>query len=163
MIGFNKLYLGKMKFFRSILALLILWISGSFLSTSGIAPSDESITLTVTVKNIRSKKGRIQLQVYRNQTSFGAETPYKQVYVSKADAQDHNLTYKFKDLKPGTYGLALLDDENSNKKMDYSWLIPTEGFGFSDYYHTGWSKPKFHQFKFSFTEDKKVSIKIRYM
>jgi uncharacterized protein (DUF2141 family) len=133
------------------------------LPSTATEPTETTNTLTVYVKNIRNGNGRIQLQVYRDQTSFSAETPYKQVYVSKSNVKDNMMVYKFKDLKSGTYGLALLDDENSNKKMDYSWLIPSEGFGFSDYYHTAWSKPKFHQFKFSFTADTQVEMKIRYM
>ncbi len=69
-------------------------------------------------------------------------------------------------LDPGIYGLSLLDDENSNGKMEYNFFgIPKEGFGFSDYYHTGITKPKFDAFKFSIDKDqtKRITIRIRYM
>ena len=75
-----------------------------------------------------------------------------------------NLTISYADLKPGNYGIAILDDENSNQKMDYGWVLPKEGFGFSDYYHTGMSHPKFESFDFVLkNEDKTVQIKLRYL
>jgi uncharacterized protein (DUF2141 family) len=69
-------------------------------------------------------------------------------------------------LEPGIYGLSLLDDENSNGKMEYNFLgIPKEGFGFSDYYHKGLKRPKFESFKFSIDkgQTKKLTVRIRYM
>jgi len=65
-------------------------------------------------------------------------------------------------LEPGTYGLTLLDDENMSSLMEYNFIgIPKEGFGFSDYYHTGIKKPKFDQFKFTIKENEKRTINIR--
>ncbi len=69
-------------------------------------------------------------------------------------------------LEPGTYGLALLDDENYDSKMNYSFLgMPVDGFGFSNYYLSGMSKPKFESFKFTISKDSKLKIetKFRYM
>lgn len=38
----------------------------------------------------------------------------------------------FADIPPGTYAIAVIHDENTNGKLDTSWLgIPTEGYGFS--------------------------------
>ena len=149
-----------MKLSVSILLLLIPIISGSFSIRSS---ADETYNITVEITNIRSSTGRIQLQVYRTGESFAAENPYKQLYVSKKGLSNKTLSYTIYGLKSGTYGIALLDDENANKEMDYSWLIPDEGFGFSDYYHTAWSKPKFKQFKFLLSSDKSVGMKVRYM
>ena len=67
-------------------------------------------------------------------------------------------------VKPGTYGIAILDDENNNQKMDYGLLLPKEGFGFSDYYHTGMSQPDFRKFSFVMgNASKTVFIKLRYL
>jgi uncharacterized protein (DUF2141 family) len=120
-------------------------------------------TVKIKVTNIRNNKGTMQFQVYRNQETFGKETPYKQFRISKKDVKNKTMTYEIKGLKAGVYGIALLDDENSNKKMDYSWLVPTEGFGFSDYYHTAWSKPKFYYFDFELSSHKSVTMKVRYL
>jgi len=46
-------------------------------------------------------------------------------------------------LEPGIYGLSLLDDREQRRKMEYNFArLPKEGFGFSDYYHTGPYKTK---------------------
>ena len=78
-----------------------------------------------------------------------------------------NGTLKVKlDLEFGEYGLSLLDDENNNTKMDYNFIgLPKEGFGFSNYYHTGFTKPHFNTFKFKHLKNNlaKVVIKVRYM
>lgn len=149
-----------MKLRTYLLLLLIPFITGSFSIHSSLG---ETHNITVKIKDIRSSKGRIQLQVYRTGESFAAETPYKVLYVSKKKMSKNALTYTIYGLKAGTYGLALLDDENANKEMDYGLVMPKEGFGFSDYYHTSWTKPKFKQFKFSLTTDKSVGVKVRYM
>lgn len=106
----------------------------------------------------------MQIQVYRDQSSFLKEIPYKNIFISKSGlVQDGKMTYTISNLPADVYGLALLDDENSNRKMDYGLVLPTEGFGFSDYYHTGWSRPVFDDFKFKLYSDKHVTMKIRYV
>lgn len=139
--------------------LLMPLISSVTLSKSPVS----TYSITVTVKKMRNTKGYIQFQVYRNQSSFAAENPYKIYRVSKKNAENGILTYTIPDLPAGTYGVALLDDENSNKEMDYGFLMPKEGFGFSDYYHTSWSKPVFNDFKFELNADKKVTMIVRYV
>lgn len=127
------------------------------------APKPAVYTITVKVTAIRNTSGRLQIQIYRDQKTFAKETPWKVYRVSKKDVKDHYLIYTIEGLSPGTYGLALLDDENSNTKMDYGLMFPKEGFGFSDYYHTGWSRPEFDDFKFELSEDRHVKIRIRYL
>jgi uncharacterized protein (DUF2141 family) len=126
-------------------------------------PPTSTYTISIKVTNIRNTKGTMQFQVYRTQKAFAAETPYKTYRISKKSVKDKTLRYKISGLVAGNYGIALLDDENSNKEMDYGWLMPEEGFGFSDYYHTGLSKPTFYKFKFYLKSDKSVVMKVRYM
>ena len=52
---------------------------------------------------------------------------------------------------------------HKNGKIDYGWIMPKEGFGFGDYYHTKWSSPHFNDFKFSLKEDKTVVMVVRYL
>ena len=125
--------------------------------------SNSTYSVDVKITNIRNNKGRIQLQIYRDQTSFSKEDPWKVVYISKKEMSGNTLTYKVEGLEPGVYGFALLDDENSNKKMDYGLIMPVEGFGFSDYYHSSWSRPKFWDFDFYLKTDHKVKMVVRYV
>jgi uncharacterized protein (DUF2141 family) len=39
----------------------------------------------------------------------------------------------FEGIPPGTYSLAVVQDENMNGKLDTNWLgIPKEGYGFAN-------------------------------
>ena len=120
-------------------------------------------TLTVHISNIRNSKGRIQLQIYRDEASFKRETPWRTKYVSKEGMNNKSIIYDIPWLETGMYGIAILDDEDVDKKMKYSWMMPDEGFGFSDFYLKGLSRPSFHDFKFHLSQDKSVKIVVRYM
>lgn len=142
--------------FLSCLSLLILVLSTSF-------SSETYYTIKVKITNIRNTEGRIQLQVYKDAETFKKETPYTVKLVTKqGNVTNGVMNYEFK-LPAGKYGLALLDDENRNTKLDYGVVLPKEGFGFSDYYHTSWSRPVFSDFSFDLKADKSVTMKIRYV
>ena len=119
----------------------------------------------VRVTGIRNNKGFIVISVFKDQSTFAKERPLFTKKFDKKEMQNNMLLAKFH-LEEGHYGFALLDDENNNAQMEYSFLgIPEEGFGFSDYYHTGFTRPKFESFKLEITKQvvHKSTIKIRYM
>lgn len=132
-------------------------------TSSTILSNSSTFSVSVTVKKLRNAKGSVQIQVYKDQTSFADERPWKTYSFSKKSVSGGQLSFKITDLPKGTYGFALLDDENNNKEMDYGLLMPKEGFGFSDYYHTSWSRPVFNDFKFDLSADKKVYMTVRYV
>lgn len=140
-------------------AILFTSLSFNFNSNS----PDEYYDITVKFTNIRNSKGRIQLQFYRSQTHFANENPWKTIQIEKTGMKNNSFSYKIENIPAGNYGICILDDENENKKMDYSFMMPTEGFGFSDYYHTAWSKPKYEDFKFNLHANKDIVIKVRYV
>ena len=121
-------------------------------------------TLKINVLGIRNDKGTIRLVFYNKAEDFDDEKPLFAKIISKAKLSDGKLSVTYEGLKSGTYGIAILDDENNNQKMDYGLALPKEGFGFSDYYHTGMRRPKFENFDFVFgKEDKVIEIKVRYL
>jgi uncharacterized protein (DUF2141 family) len=123
-----------------------------------------SQTLHIYVTGIRKQVGNIRLAFYSNSQSFDAEKPLFIRTVPKKEMSNNSIKISYDDLKPGVYGVAILDDENANEKMDYGWVLPDEGFGFSDYYHTGMTRPKFDSFDFVLkNEEKVVQIKVRYL
>ena len=64
--------------------------------------------------------------------SFQKEKSFLEKRFAKNSISNGEMKVQFS-LEPGTYGLSLLDDENSDGKMEYSFLkLPREGFGFSD-------------------------------
>ena len=85
------------------------------------------------------------------------------MYLDKNELSGGKMTASI-ELPSGTYGIAVLDDENSNDKMDYGLMMPKEGFGFSNFYLTGLSRPKFEQFKFVVGDaNSSVVIRMKYM
>ncbi|WP_343747739.1 DUF2141 domain-containing protein [Fluviicola sp.] len=141
----------------------ILFAFVCLVSLSFTSPSTSYYSITVKVTNIRNNSGKLQLQIYRTAENFKKEIPWKVRLFEKDAVKNNTMTCVITGIEPGEYGVALLDDENANKEMDYSMFVPDEGFGFSDYYHTAWSKPKFESFKFQLKEDKTVTIKVRYV
>lgn len=142
-----------------------LFLCFGFLSLSMVSDynTEKLHTVTVNLSNIRNSNGRIQLQIYRDEASFKKETPWRTKYVSKEGMINKSITYEIPWLEAGVYGIAILDDEDADKKMKYSWMMPDEGFGFSDFYLKGLSRPSFHDFKFHLTDDKTVKVVVRYM
>ncbi len=125
------------------------------------AVSIQAQTVEVTVTGIKSEKGQIAIGVFLDEESFRKEQAYLEIQFPKKDIRDGVMTISFS-LEPGIYGLSLLDDVNSNRKMEYNFLgIPKEGFGFSDYYHTGITRPKFDDFRFTVVQDLDMKIKVR--
>lgn len=119
----------------------------------------------ITIKNIENSDGNFKVHVFNSSKGFEDKNAYKKLTFSKKDVSNGTLTIHVK-LPPGEYGISLLDDENKNGKMDFNMLhVPKEGFGFSDYYHTSFSKPEYSSFKFDLEKNttKKVIVKIRYI
>jgi uncharacterized protein (DUF2141 family) len=123
------------------------------------------VDVELTIKNIKTNNGTIRVGFFKDDASFDKEKAFKSVPATKETLSNGVLTVKTQ-LEPGVYGASLLDDENNNGKMDYNFIgIPKEGFGFSNYYHAGFTKPKFQKFQFEVkaATTAKVEMVIRYM
>jgi uncharacterized protein (DUF2141 family) len=133
--------------------------------TINIKKTSGPIVISVTIKDIKTPNGQILMGIYKDDVSFDKEIAYKKVQAFKTKIANGTLVVEVK-LEPGKYGISLMDDENFNGKMDYNFIgIPKEGFGFSNYYHSGLSKPKLNSFLFEVIENKnmKVEVKMKYM
>ncbi|WP_417610389.1 DUF2141 domain-containing protein [Owenweeksia hongkongensis] len=124
----------------------------------------EKTNVTVEISNLRNNKGTVALGVYRDNETFKKEKEYLLKVFPKTKTTDDGILQVELPLTPGTYGIAFLDDENDNGEMDYGWVLPEEGFGFSNYEHSGMSMPNFDDFKFEVgNSPTKVFIKVKYM
>jgi uncharacterized protein (DUF2141 family) len=121
-------------------------------------------SIEVEIDGIRNRKGVIRLAVFNDEASFKTDTPMVSVAIEKELVNNGRYTQVLTGLKPGRYGIALLDDENRNGKLDYRYLLPAEGIGFSNYMHKGIKRPKFEYFCFDCGIDSqiKVNILVRY-
>lgn len=119
----------------------------------------------VEITGIRSTHGKIRMGVYISSKRFEEKKDSKIIQIEKRALLNNKLVYTFY-LEPGTYGLSVLDDENDNTLMDYNFFgLPKEGFGFSNYYHSGFTYPKFENFSFTVKQsgEANVVIKLRYI
>ncbi len=125
------------------------------------APIIDAQDVEVTITGIRNTEGQMVLGVFRDDESFRKEKSYRELRYTKKDVSDGEMKVQFT-IPPGTYGISILDDETGDGIMQYNFLgMPKEGFGFSDYYHTGLKLPKFDAFKFDLAEGQKKSIIVR--
>ncbi len=119
--------------------------------------------LFVKVTEIRSSKGNIILNVFKDQGAYDKELPYKKFSFDKSKIDKGTMIVKF-NLEPGIYGITLLDDENSNGKIDKNFIhMPKEGFGFSNFFMTKMKKPSFEDFKVDLKAKPAVLIRVKYL
>lgn len=126
--------------------------------------SDNSQNVELTITGIRSSEGKIRIGLFEDDQTFQKETAAQNFEFEKTGLKNGEMTVQLK-LESGIIGLSLLDDENGNSEMDYNFFgLPKEGFGFSNYYHSGFTKPVFEDFDFELNKpDQQVEIKIRYI
>jgi len=117
----------------------------------------------IKVTDIRSAKGKILLNVFKDNASYDDEKPYKKLIFDKKEIINGTLVLHC-DLEPGVYGFTMVDDENDNGKIDKNFIgIPKEGFGFSNFFMEKMKKPTFDDFKVDLKSQPKIVIKVKYM
>lgn len=117
----------------------------------------------VKVTGIRSPKGKIILNVFKDNASYDDEKPCKKFVFDKKAIANGTVTLKC-ELGPGIYGFTMVDDENENGKIDKNIIrMPKEGFGFSNFFMEKMKKPTFDDFKVDLKSRQKIEIKVKYM
>lgn len=98
--------------------------------------------VSVTVTDLRSADGQVLACLTAKPKAFpdcDKDPNAKSVTVKAGDV----VKFTFRDVKPGTYAISLLHDENANGKADKALMIPKEGFGFSRDAKIRMGPPKF--------------------
>ncbi len=124
--------------------------------------TEPTYSITITVTNIRNKKGVIRFKFYDEATPFPHDKGFLRIIVPKSEVSNGTFTATYDGFTSKVMGIALQDDENDDWKLDMGWFLPKEGHAFSDYYHTALRKPTFSDFKFLLTGNKHVTMKMRY-
>ena len=122
-------------------------------------------SITIEIDEFRnSKEGNILFAIFTDQLNFTNDISFKNWIVPKEKLINGVFKETVK-LPLGEYGIAILDDEDINGKMSYNFFgIPKEGYGFSDFNHSGFKKPMFSDFKFSICDSTHtIRIKLRYL
>jgi uncharacterized protein (DUF2141 family) len=123
---------------------------------------EETYSISILVTHIRNHNGVLRFKFFDDATPFPHDTGIRKVVVSKSLVTGDSLRVTYDGFTSKNMGIALLDDENSNWKLDFGWFFPKEGHAFSDYYHTSFRKPLYKDFRFFLAGDKKVIMKMKY-
>ena len=118
--------------------------------------------LDVDFDHVRSEKGVLRICLTATPENF------------PTCVDDHNATrrsipagagaYRFDGLPHGDYAVAVIHDENGNKKLDTVAGIPREGFGFSRNPPIRFGPPRFSAARFTINSDaEKQQVKLRYI
>lgn len=67
-------------------------------------------------------------------------------------------------VRPGTYALLVIHDENGNGKLDMTFKIPREGFGFSNNPKLHMRPPRFDEVRFTVAPGRsEQTVRVRYI
>lgn len=121
---------------------LLLTVLGS-LTLALSASADSASTLTIDVNGLRNRKGQMCLSVFEASIGFPSKTT-NAVQSQCMKITDAPLRMTLRQLQPGNYAVAVLHDENNDRRPNSNFLgIPKEGFGFSRNPAVRFGPPKF--------------------
>ncbi|MFA5965931.1 MAG: DUF2141 domain-containing protein [Sphingomonas sp.] len=114
----------------------------------GAAPTCD---LTIDIARLRSSKGMIRLCLTAAPDNFPSCADESRAVSRSVPANVHEL--HIAGLPHGDYAIAVIHDENGNKKLDTFMGIPREGFGFSRNPAIGFGAPRFAAARFTLDGD----------
>ena len=101
--------------------------------------------LTIKITDIRNVEGNLRVALRTDENTT--------VYSKVVEIDQRTLTAEavFDTLPEGTYGVAVIHDENKNEKLDFNDVgMPTEGYGHSNNPAKRPGPPSFEETKFAF-------------
>ena len=114
---------------RGLIMLLPLLGNILFLAS---ARADLNSNLTINVDGLKNQSGKICASLFSESKGFPGDSE-KALQSECIEVKETPQKLIFKNLKPGTYAVALIHDANGDGSLNSnSFGIPTEGFGFSN-------------------------------
>jgi uncharacterized protein (DUF2141 family) len=144
-------------------AIIFILLASAFHCQDLFSQSTPTGTLEIHFTNLRSDKGSMAIGINTSAKGWPRKAE-KELQFKKTQVKDRVFVVRIPNMPFGTMAISVLDDENSNIKMDMSITGPKEGYGFSnDAPIRGLSPPKFEDCSFEFNRDnQKISIQLRY-
>lgn len=142
-------------------AITILALAATLTSQPEAAP--KTAELVVQVGPVENGDGFVGCLLFASADGFPKE-PQKAVAKQRHKAAK-TITCTFGNLKPGTYAVSVLHDEDADGELDTNFLgAPSEGYGASNNRLPSMSAPEFDESKVQLGagEKKKISISLRY-
>ncbi len=112
---------------------------------SSIAQTPKTGKLTIRITGIRNNEGNIRVALRSDENTIVDSK------VVEIDPKTLTAQAVFDNLAEGTYGIAVIHDENKNGKLDFNDSgVPTEGYGHSNNPERRPGPPGFDEIKFAF-------------
>lgn len=117
-----------------------------------------TVDLKIEFTGLSSKKGTLQVAIYRKQDPFPEK---KGAYKGKIQDASNNIIV-FENLPKDIYAIAVYHDENGNGKIDKNIVgMPTEKYGFSNNARGTFSAPSFQDASVEVNIDRKIVISLK--
>ena len=126
-------------------------------------PMPDGVTVTIDIVGLRSTKGQILACLTARADTF--PECEKDPHAFRQTVPAHNgPVLLFRHVPPGNYAVSLFHDENSNGRLDKTFGIPREGYGFSRDAPVKMAPPKFVAAQFAVGgTDVTQKITVRYI
>lgn len=118
--------------------------------------------LKILVRGIKSYRGSLFIGLYNRAAGFGTDKAFRGV---SHEIKGVEMSVSFDSIPRGSYAVAIIHDENNNKKLDQGEMgIPIEGYGFSNDARGIFGPPDYRlaMFFVSGTTDKNIIINLLY-
>ncbi|WP_373490917.1 DUF2141 domain-containing protein [Parasphingorhabdus sp.] len=144
-------------------SVLLLGASASASEAPVAAAPAITASIDLAITGLRSEKGNVLVCLSASPKHFpdcSDDVNARKLKISAARAGSIEIA----DVKPGTYAVALVHDENGNGKMDMRLFLPREGFGFSRNPKIGMGAPKFKSAQFTVgSSDTHHAVRMNYI
>ena len=129
-----------------------------------VAQQADGVAVTITVTNIRNDDGVVRACMTADEDEFPRCQDNPDAHRAVVDASEEGVTFRFYNVQPGRYAIALLHDEDDDGKMDRALgMMPTEGYGFSRDARVTTGPPRFSSAAIDIgSEPLSQSIRMRY-
>ncbi len=105
--------------------------------------SNGSCTLIINIDGFRNAKGAAGGTIFSSPDGW-PENNAKAYRLGYTSIDGNHAVLRFEGLPAGRYAVAVIHDENSNKKLDRNLLrVPKEGFGFANNPNVRLTAPSF--------------------
>jgi uncharacterized protein (DUF2141 family) len=128
------------------------------LSSLLLASAAQAATLQLEIKDVNVASGTLMIKLVDSEEGYTDKVKPVEARMVEVTATG-DVSVRFDDLKPGSYAIMIMHDENNNGKLDSNILgIPKEGYGFSNNPRV-MRQPTFEEAKFE-VKDGEQSISI---
>jgi uncharacterized protein (DUF2141 family) len=115
--------------------------------------------IAINVGTFRNTRGVLACRLYSSGSGFPMDP--KGGVERRVRVSGKVTRCTFSNVKPGTYAVAVVHDENANGKLDTNFFgAPTEGYGVSNNHTYAFGAPKWEESKFSVVRGKSVGLGI---